>query len=116
MQVLVIVHASAASEADAMPPGFQAEMMAAMDRFNDQLREAGLLVMAHGLTPTAQGARIRIDGASRTVIPGPFSPPEAQIAGFWIWTVESLDQALEWASRCPAPMPTPSTIEVRPLH
>jgi hypothetical protein len=116
MQVMVIVHASAASEADAMPAAFTADMMAAMGRFNDGLRAAGVLVMAHGLAPTAQGVRIRFDAGGHTETAGPFTPAAAQVAGFWLWNVPDMDTALAWARRCPPPMPGPCTIEVRPLH
>lgn len=116
MRVMVIVHASPESEADAMPPAFLASMMAAMDRFNDELSAAGVLVMAHGLAPTAHGRRIHFDGGSLEERCGPFAPAAAQIAGFWLWDVPDMDTALAWARRCPPPMPGPCSIEVRPVH
>lgn len=116
MRVMVIVHASPESEADAMPPAFLASMMAAMDRFNDELRAAGVLVVAHGLAPTAQGLRIHFDGGGQTESSGPFTPAGAQIAGFWLWDVPDMDSAMAWARRCPAPMPGRCSIEVRAVH
>jgi hypothetical protein len=116
MRVMVIVHASPESEADAMPPAFLASMMAAMDRFNEELRSAGVLGIAHGLAPTAQGARIHFAAGGQTESPGPFAPASAQIAGFWLWEVPDMATAMAWARRCPPPMPGACSIEVRPLN
>jgi hypothetical protein len=116
MQVMVIVHASAASEADAMPAAFTADMMAAMGRFNDELRSAGVLLMAHGLAPTAKAKRIRFEAGGQTETAGPFTPAAAQVAGFWLWDVPDMDSAMAWARRCPPPMPGPCRIEVRPFR
>lgn len=115
MRVMVFVKATADSE-----KGFQASewteaMMAAMGRFNDELSAAGVLLDVGGLQPTAAAKRIAINGDSRSVIAGPFSPPGQQVAGFWLWQVKDLDEALYWAKRCPAPMPGPCEIEIRPL-
>lgn len=115
MRVLVLVKATDASEAGAMPAEWRAGMMAAMGRFNDELRAAGVFVMAEGLAPTAQAKRVAFDGADRTVIDGPFTPPGELVAGFWIWEVGDMEEALAWVRRCPNPMPGPSVIEIRPF-
>jgi len=113
MQVLVLVKATDASEAGGPP---NPAMMDAMGRFNDQLRAAGLLVLADGLQPSAAGVRVGFDGADRTVTLGPFAPAEDLVAGFWIWEVKDLEEAIAWVRRCPNPMPGPSTIEIRPFN
>jgi hypothetical protein len=91
-------------------------MMEAMGRFNDQLRDAGILKFADGLQPSSAGVRVAFKGAGRTVIPGPFTPAEELVAGFWIWEVRDLEEAIAWVRRCPNPMPGPSTIEIRPFN
>ncbi len=113
MRVLVLVKATEDSERGLLP---SAEMFAAMGRFNEALREAGVLVQADGLHPSSRGKRIAFDGPSRTVVDGPFAPPRALVAGFWLWDVEDMDEAVAWVKRCPNPMPGPSEIEIRPLH
>ncbi|MFN3988912.1 MAG: YciI family protein [Erythrobacter sp.] len=112
MRVLVLVKATADSEAGVVA---DPAAMAAMGRFNDALREAGVLVFADGLKPSSAGARVRFDGAQRTVRNGPFLPPEEQVAGLWLWDVKDMDEAIAWAKRCPNPMPGPSEIEIRPF-
>ena len=120
MRVMVLVKASAASEAEAMPAAWMTDMMAAMDRFNAELRAAGVLIMAEGLAATAHGKRIAFTADGPRVIDGPFAPAADQVAGFWLWEVASMDEAMAWAARCPDPMPPsaagPNIIEVRPLH
>jgi hypothetical protein len=116
MRVMVLVKATQASENNSFPPAWTAEMMAAMGRFNDELRHAGILVMAEGLKPTAHAKRIALDGPTRTITDGPFAPPHEHIAGFWLWDVHDMDEAIAWAKRCPNPMPGPSEIEIRPLN
>jgi hypothetical protein len=116
MRVMVIVKATPESEADAFDPAWTAAMMTAMGRFNDELRAAGVLVMAEGLTASAHGKRIVFDGVARHVSDGPFTPAEGLVAGFWLWEVSDLDEAVAWVKRCPNPMPVPSVIEIRPLH
>ena len=113
MRVMVLVKATQDSETGATPPEWTAQMMAAMGRFNDELREAGVLIMAEGLQPSAQGKRVTFDGDARTVSDGPFTPPHDQVAGFWLWEVQDMDEALGWVKRCPNPMPGPSLIEIR---
>lgn len=112
MRVMVFVKATAASEAGVLPT---AEAFAAMDRFNDDLVRAGLFVAAAGLKPTAAAKRIAFDGPDRTVIDGPFADVGDQVAGWWIWTVKDMDEAVAWGKRCPNPMPGPSEIEIRPF-
>jgi hypothetical protein len=116
MRVMVLVKATDDSEKGASDPTWMAQMMAAMGRFNDELRNAGVLLMADGLTPSSQGKRIAFDGASRTVIDGPFAETRELVAGFWLWDVKDMDEAVAWVRRCPNPMPGPSEIEIRPLN
>lgn len=115
MRVLVLVKATKESETGEMPEPFASEMMAAMGRFNDALREAGVLRVAEGLKPSSAGVRVAFDGESRTVSNGPFARPEDMVAGFWIWEVKDMDEAVAWVKRCPNPMPGPSDIEIRPI-
>ena len=116
MRVMVLVKATEDSERGFTPTPESAAMMEAMGRFNDELKAAGVFVMADGLTPSSQGKRVAFDGASRTVIDGPFASPGELVAGFWIWEVRDLDEAVAWAKRCPNPMPGPSEIEIRPFY
>ena len=113
MRVMVLVKATADSEAGLMPT---AEMFAAMGRFNEELVEAGIMQAGEGLKPSAEGKRVAFDGASRTVIDGPFPQTRELVAGFWLWQVKDLDEAVAWVKRCPNPMPGPSEIEIRPLY
>lgn len=112
MKVMVIVKATADSEAGVMP---DEAMLAAMTRYNEDLANAGILLAGEGLKPSSQGARVQFDGASRRVIDGPFAETKELIAGFWLWQVRSLDEAVEWVRRCPNPHPTPCEIEIRPV-
>jgi len=112
MRVMVFVKATEDSEKGAPPAP---EMMAAMGRFNAELHNAGVLLMAEGLKPTAQAKRIAFDGPGRAVIDGPFTETRELVAGFWLWEVRDMDEAVAWAKRCPNPMPGPSEIEIRPL-
>lgn len=113
MRVMVFVKATEDSEKGLIAAP---EAMAAMGRFNDELRAAGIFIMADGLTPSAQGKRVAFDGAGRTVIDGPFAQPRELVAGFWLWEVKDMDEAVAWVKRCPNPMPGPSEIEIRPLY
>ena len=116
MRVMVLVKATQDSEKGFVPTPKTLAMMEAMGRFNDELRAAGVLVMADGLTPSSDGKRVAFDGAGRTVIDGPFAHPQELVAGFWIWNVKDMDEALAWAKRCPNPMAGPSEIEIRPFY
>ncbi len=113
MRVMVLVKATEDSEAGVMP---STEMFEAMGAYNEELVNAGIMKDADGLTPTAQGKRVAFDGDSRTVIDGPFGVTSELVAGFWIWEVEDLEEAVEWVKRCPNPMPGPSEIEIRPFY
>ena len=115
MRVLVMVKATDSSETGPTPPEWTAAMMAAMGRFNDELAAAGILVMGAGLAPSAHGRRVAFDAAARTVSAGPFAPAHDLVAGFWLWEVRDIDEAVAWVQRCPNPMPEPSVIEIRPF-
>jgi hypothetical protein len=110
MRVMVMVRATRASEAGELP---KQEMLAAMGKFNEELVKAGVLVAAEGIQASSKGARVRYSGTSRTVIDGPFAETKELIAGFWIWQVKSLAEAIEWAKRCPNPMDGESEVEIR---
>jgi hypothetical protein len=112
MRVMVIVKASKESEAGQMP---DAERLTEMGRFNEQLAQAGILLAGDGLKPSSAGVRVRFSGKSRTVIDGPFAETKELIAGYWIWQVRSMEEAIEWVRRCPNPHPSDSEIEIRPV-
>ena len=117
MRVMVIVKATKESEAADNPFDLEgaAEMFAAMGRFNEELIQAGLMLAGDGLKPSRFGKRIHFDGDRRSVTDGPFAEAKELVAGYWIWQVRSLDEAVDWARRCPNPMPGPSDLEIRPL-
>jgi len=112
MKVMVFVKATKDSEAGVMPTQ---ELISAMMAFNEELIKAGVMQMGDGLKPSSQGARVRFHGKQRTVIDGPFAETKELVAGFWIWEVKSLADAIEWVKRCPNPMPGDSDIEIRPF-
>jgi hypothetical protein len=116
MRVMVLVKATEDSERGLLAAAWAAEMLDAMGRFNDELRNAGILLCADGLKPSAHGKRIAFDGPGRRVIDGPFAATDELVAGFWLWEVKDMDEAVAWAQRCPNPMPGPSEIEIRPLY
>lgn len=113
MRVMVLVKATEDSEAGLMP---STELMEAMGRFNEELMKAGILLAGEGLHPSSRGKRVRFDGASRAVVDGPFAATNELVAGFWLWQVKDMAEAVEWVKRCPNPMPTPSEIEIRSLY
>lgn len=113
MRVMVLVKATAESEAGALP---SPERLAAMGHFNEQLAAAGLLLAGEGLHPSARGKRVAFEGEARRVIDGPFSATGELVAGFWIRKVRDMEEALAWAQRCPNPMPGPSEIEIHPIY
>lgn len=113
MRVMVLVKATVESESGVLPT---AELLAAMGRFNQELIAAGIMKMADGLRPSSQGKRVLFDGDARRVVDGPFSAVGELVAGFWLWEVKDMDEALAWVRRCPNPMPGPSEIEIRPLY
>ncbi|HKR18169.1 YciI family protein [Rhizorhapis sp.] len=112
MRVMVLVKATKDSEAGTMP---SAELLEAMGKFNEELADAGIMILGEGLHPSSKGKRVAFDGPNRTVIDGPFSQTNELVAGFWIWQVKDLAEAVEWAKRCPNPMPGPSELEIRPI-
>ena len=112
MKVMVMVKATASSEAGIMPGP---ALLAAMDRFNKELVKAGVMLAGEGLHPSRRGKRVRFSGEKRTVIDGPFTETKELVAGFWLWQVRSIEEAVEWVKRCPNPMPEESEIEIRPL-
>jgi len=113
MRVMVMVKATQKSEAGVMP---SEKLLGDMGRFNEELAKAGVLLAGDGLTPSSKGKRVRFAGEKRTVIDGPFAESKELIAGFWIWQVKSIEEAVEWVRRCPPPMPgEESEIEIRPL-
>ena len=112
MRVMVLVKATADSEAGVMP---STEELEAMGNFNEELVNAGVLLSGEGLHPSSEGKRVAYDGPARNVSDGPFPATGELVAGFWIWEVRDMDEAVEWARRCPNPMPDPSEIEIRPV-
>src|SRR3954469_4673981 len=108
-----MVKATKDSESGVMP---SEQMLADMGRFNEELVQAGVLLAAEGLHPSSKGARVRFSGSGRSVIDGPFVETKELVAGFWLWQVRSMDEAIEWVRRCPNPMAGPSDLEIRPLY
>jgi hypothetical protein len=108
---MIFVKASKDSEKGTMPTP---ELLAAMGRYNEELINAGIMQGGGGLKPTSAGKRVRFSGTTRTVIDGPFTPVPDQVAGYWLWQVKSMDEAVEWLKRCPNPMLEDSDIEIRP--
>lgn len=113
MRFMIIIKASADSEAGLMP---SAELLTAMGHYNEELSKAGVLIGGEGLQPSSKGARVRFNGDKRSVIDGPFAETKELIAGYWLWEVKSREEAIEWVMRCPNPMPgTDAEIEIREL-
>ena len=112
MRFMVMVKASPNSEAGVMPGP---EMFEAMGKYNEALVKAGIMKAGEGLHPSSKGARVHFSGANRTVIDGPFAETKELVAGYWLWNVKSMDEAVEWVRRCPNPMIGDSDIEIRPL-
>ncbi|MBP0632801.1 YciI family protein [Cupriavidus sp. AcVe19-1a] len=112
MRVMVIVKATSDSEAGKMPG---TELLAAMGNFNEELVKAGVMLAGEGLHPSVKGKRVRFSGKERTVTDGPFAQTDELIAGFWLWQVKSMDEAIAWVKRCPNPMEGESEIEIRPV-
>ena len=113
MRVMVMVKATADSEAGMMP---STELLEAMGKYNEELVGAGVMLAGEGLRPSAQGTRVAFDGPSRTVIDGPFAETRELVAGYWLWEVKDMDEAIAWVKRCPNPMFGPSEIEIRPVY
>ena len=112
MRCMVIVKATRESEEGIMP---STELLTEMGKFNEELVKAGVMLAGEGLQPSSKGKRVRFSGSTRTVIDGPFTETKELIAGFWLWQVRSIEEAVEWARRCPNPMPGESEIEIRPV-
>lgn len=113
MRVMVIIKANKDSEAGIMP---SEELLTEMGKFNEELVKAGVMLAGEGLHPSSKGARVKFSGGKRIVTDGPFAETRELIAGFWLWKVKSMEEAIEWVKRCPNPMPdTEAEIEIRPI-
>ena len=112
MKVIVMVKATKDSEAGVMP---SQALLAAMGQFNEALVKAGVMLAAEGLHPSIRGKRVQFSGATRTIVDGPFAQTKELVAGFWLWQVRSIEEAVEWVKRCPNPMLEDSEIEIRPV-
>jgi len=112
MRVMVLVKATRDSEAGIMP---STELLEAMGKYNEELVNAGIMLAGEGLKPSSQGKRVAFDGPSRLIIDGPFAETSELVAGFWLWEVKDMAEAVAWVKRCPNPMLGPSEIEIRPV-
>jgi hypothetical protein len=112
MRVMVIIKANEDSEAGVLPGN---ELLTEMTKFNEELVKAGVMLAGEGLQASSKGKRVKFSGSKRTVTDGPFAETKELIAGFWLWKVKSIEEAVEWVKRCPNPMGTESEIEIRPL-
>ena len=112
MRVMVIVKASKESEAGALP---DTEILAKMGKYHEELVKAGIMLAGEGLQPTSKGKRVRFSGDRRTVLDGPFTETKELIAGYWMWRVRSMEEAVEWLKRCPNPHPGETEVEIRPV-
>lgn len=113
MRFMILLKADKTTEAGVLP---DEKLLAAMGAYNEELVKAGVMIAGEGLKPTSQGARVRFDGASRTVIDGPFAETRELIAGFWMFDVTSKEEAIEWVKRCPNPLVGVAEIEIRPVY
>jgi len=117
MRVMVFVKATKNSEAGTMPSEDMKDMLTKMSQFNEELVKAGILLAGDGLQPSSKGKRVRFGVGKRVVVDGPFTETKELVAGYWLWQVKSMDEAVEWVRRCPDPMPgEQSEIEIRPLY
>jgi hypothetical protein len=116
MRVMVFVKATEDSEAGLKPSAEMTKMFEDMGKFNEELVKAGIMLAGDGLKPSSAGKRVAFDGAGRTVIDGPFAETRELVAGYWLWEVKDMDEAVAWVKRCPNPMLGPSEIEIRPLY
>ncbi len=112
MKVIVFVKATKSYEAGAMP---SQQLLSEMGKYNEELQKAGIMLDGAGLHPTSKGKRVRFAGQNRTVIDGPFAETKELIAGYWLWEVKSMDEAVEWLKRCPNPHDEVTDVEIRPL-
>ena len=113
MRVMVIVKASKASEAGEMP---SQQLLTDMGAYNEELVKAGIMLAGEGLHPTKKGVRVRFSGKDRMVIDGPFAETKEQIAGYWVWKVKDMAEAIQWLKRCPNPHDEPCEVEIRPIY
>jgi len=113
MRVLVIVKSNPETEANAVPDAVMTEMFEAMGKYNEELVNAGIMLSAEGLLPSSNGTRVLFEGAERRVVDGPFTEAKELVAGFWIWKVDSMEQAVDWARRCPNPSGAEGQLEIR---
>lgn len=113
MKVMVFVKATPSSERGELP---SEELIAAMMKYNEELVRAGIMLAGEGLKPSSEGVRVHFSGNRRQVIDGPFTETKELVAGYWLWEVDSMEQAIEWVKRCPNPMPEDSDIEIRPIY
>lgn len=116
MRVMVMVKATKDSEAGLNLTSETTEMLEAMGKFNEELVNAGIMLAGDGLKPSSEGKRVAFDGPGRSIIDGPFAETRELVAGYWLWEVKDMAEAVEWVKRCPNPMPGPSEIEIRPLY
>src|SRR5687767_2393408 len=112
MRFMILIKANKDTEAGVMP---SEQLLADMGRYNEELVKAGIMTAGEGLQPSSKGKRVRFSGSKRTVIDGPFAETKELIAGFWLWKVKSMQEAIEWVKRCPNPMPGESELEIRPV-
>ena len=112
MKVMIIVKATQDSEAGVMP---SEQLLSEMGNFNEELVKAGIMLDGEGLHPSSKGARVKFSGANRVVTDGPFTETKELVAGYWLWQVNSMEEAIAWVKRCPNPMPGESEIEIRPI-
>ena len=112
MRVMVLIKANKDSEEGVMP---DEKLLTEMMQYNEELVKAGIMLAGEGLHPSSKGARVKFSGDKRTVVDGPFSETKELVAGFWLWQVKSLDEAIEWVKRCPNPMGVEGEVEIRPV-
>ncbi len=112
MRVMVLIKADRDSEASVMP---SEQLLTEMGKFNEALVKAGVMLAGEGLHPTSKGKRVHFSGTKRTVIDGPFTETKELVAGFWLWQVKSMEEAIEWVKRCPNPTGAESDVELRPV-
>ncbi|MET0555364.1 MAG: YciI family protein [Vicinamibacteria bacterium] len=115
MRVIVFVKATPESETQSYAPGEMEKMFTEMGNYNEELVKAGVMLAGEGLLPSAQGKRVRFSGASRTVVDGPFTEAKELVAGYWIWRVQSMDEAVGWAKKCPNPTGQEGELEIRQI-
>lgn len=116
MRVMVLVKATKESEQGLKMTPDYVKLLGEMGKFNEELIKAGIMMAGDGLRPSSDGKRVAFDGPNRMVIDGPFTETKELVAGYWVWSVKDMDDAVAWVKRCPNPMPGPSEIEIRPLY